>query len=463
MKPKSPESPQRSQIKKQSQKKNSPEGKEKVLPQKAILNPKGGAKGKQQEEEENVEEVIPPPEKVKNLERFIYVTVYNDSEHMIKLKELFEEINQEAFQLKSVKEIYTIGLTEEERDDNEIDYVSGCQLIDKDRRITLIEGITGKAMVKVKEKFPKTQMNSATYKVFADSNVLFNKRIYSKFDLSLKYIKLRDPLNIILTTYDIYGKANKMRDIYNAFLSFGSILKASTMLELSNWNVFPNADSLLLLERKYADILTEEDLTAVHTVKKPKKRIRIDSIERSSVLSVTSQSADLQTKPLAVEPEPEEIEKGRSRLKGSTDSHNLYYEEYLKKHHPKRTWGETMEGNFEYLKTMKRKPPQAHFCQPMPKESYAPNEVVNLYSSMKDNYYEKYLDFMREKYAKDKDHYYTYSQHSLAFSFPLLPKRNYEYLEYLDNKSKWVDKNNFERYQQPKREYIFFPKINNVL
>ena len=233
---------------------------------------KPGGKNKNEPEEE--EPQGPPPEKPLNLERFIYVTNYLDSNFMQTLKLLFEEINQTAFNLKSVKEIYTKGLTEEERDNNEIDYISGFQLIDKNIRITILEGITGKAMKKIKEGLPKTQMNNKNYMIFADSTVLFNKRLYSKFDLSLKYIKLRETLSNILQTFDIYTKANKYRQIYDAFLDFGSILKAQTLREISNAKLFPDAESLLLLERKYADILNDEDMTGIHKEKKKKRRIK---------------------------------------------------------------------------------------------------------------------------------------------------------------------------------------------
>ena len=145
-----------------------------------------GKKGKGKNEPEEEEEPQgPPPEKPYNLERFIYITSYFDSNFMQTLKKLFEEINQSAFQLRSVKEIYTRALTEEERDNNEIDYISGFQIIDKSIRITILEGITGMAIKKVKEALPKNQMNNKNIIIFADSKVLFNKRIYSKFDLSL--------------------------------------------------------------------------------------------------------------------------------------------------------------------------------------------------------------------------------------------------------------------------------------
>ena len=47
-----------------------------------------------EEEEKEVEEI--PKEKPYNLERFIYITDYKDSELIFSLKKLFEEINQKA-------------------------------------------------------------------------------------------------------------------------------------------------------------------------------------------------------------------------------------------------------------------------------------------------------------------------------------------------------------------------------
>lgn len=241
------------------------------------------------------EEIKPPPPKIKNIERFIYVTTYNDIETMKTLKELFESINKEAFNLKSIKEVYTKTLTPEEEEDNNIDYISGFQLLDTNIRITIIEGITGKAMKIVKERLPKLNLNSSSNKVYSDSRILFDTRIYSKFNLCMKFIKLRDSLNNILITFDIYLKAGKYKEIYDAFMNLGSILQSQTLQEIADANLFPPAESMLLLERKYADILNDEDLTGVKIPKKiKKKRLRAESLDRGGSIhntGVTSTSA----------------------------------------------------------------------------------------------------------------------------------------------------------------------------
>ena len=446
-------------------------------------------KGKNKNEPEEEEEPQgPPPEKPLNLERFIYVTNYLDSYFMQNLKQLFEEINQTAFNLKSVKEIYTKGLTEEERDNNEIDYISGFQLIDKNMRITILEGITGKAMKKIKETIPKTQMNNKNYMVFADSGVLFNKRLYSKFDLSLKYIKLRETLSTILQTYDIYTKANKYRQIYDAFLNFGSILKAQTLKEISQANLFPDAESLLLLERKYADILNDEDMTGIHKEKKKKKRIKLDSLTKTSTSGFSGRSSSnkktkrsdslnesglnslMEDKSKKLEEnEKNNLEKIEKKVEEAkrlipVDARNLEYENYLREKKLKRIKSEDIwRRNIEDLCSMKRKPHHNRFCMNTPFASSSHNII--LFGPSRINHYEEITKNMREKYLKDKNHFYTYSLYGLNLNFPMIERdRNEEYLNYMENKKKWhVRDKDFDRYKQPAREKYYFPKINNIL
>ena len=450
-------------------------------------------KGKNKNEPEEEEEPQgPPPEKPLNLERFIYVTTYLDSNFMQTLKQLFEEINQAAFNLKSVKEIYTKGLTDEEKDNNEIDYISGFQLIDKNTRITILEGITGKAMKKIKDTLPKTQMNNKNYMIFADSGVLFNKRIYSKFDLSLKYIKLRETLSTILQTYDIYTKANKYRQIYDAFLNFGSILKAQTLKEISLANLFPDAESLLLLERKYADILNDEDMTGIHKEKKKKKKIKLDSLTKtttsgfsghtSSNKKATKRSDSLnesavntldekeKEKKLLEENEKNNLEKKENEEKEIknkrpfVDARNPEYENFLKEKSLKRIKSEDIwKRNIEDLYTMKKKPHQDRFCRNNPYGTSQYNQI--LFCPARTNHYEEITKNMREKYLKDKNHFYTYSLYGLSLNFPMIERdRNEEYIRYIENKKKWhVKDKDFDRYKQPPREKYYFPKINNIL
>ena len=504
-----------------------------MKPSQSKINEK--SKNNVEEEEENSQNT--EIEREKNLERFIYYTTYNDINFMEKLRTLFEEINQKAFNLQSPKEIYTHGLSEEERDNNEIDYISGFQLIDKESRLTIIEGITGKGMKKIKEAFPKTQMNNKTYMVFSDSNILFNKRLYSIFDLSLKYIKIRMNLSEILTSFDIYLKSNTYKEIYDAFMNLGSILKAETLKDITNENLFPLAESLLLLERKYGDILKEEDLTGKKQEKKVKKRYSITS-KLVSVAKSTNQP--LRTKGTLLTEEAEESLLKKNKLNSSilktennktsninilndinnknpkfkklltrpinsslrkglsvdnkithpfSDAYNRnlntepnenynkrmieigpriiannkLYRSVLKKREEQQflnhNSSDIFKKNIDFLSKMKRKIRGEKLWKPYEGE-YDNFKPINYYA-MRNNHYEEVVNNLREKYLKDKDHFYTYSKLALTLSFPMIDKfRNEEYLNYMDNKSKWIIPNDFDRYKQPPRDKVYFPKID---
>ena len=495
---------------------------------------KGNEKSKSNiEEDEQIES--PDSQREKNLERFIYYTSYNDINFMEKISPLFEEINQKAFNLRSTKEIYTYALSEEERDNNEIDYISGFQIIDNISRFTIIEGISGKAMKKVKETFPKTQMNNKTFMIFADSNILFNKRLYSIFDLSLKYIKIRTNLSEILTTYEIYFKSNKYREIYDAFMNIGSILKAQTLKEIANENLFPIAQSLLLLERKYGDILKEEDLTGKKIEKKVKKRYSISS-QLPTVTKSTNQP--LRTKENLLTERRDELLLKKNLIPSNINIINENIKNQLNKNDNNRKYkkllskpinlslrkglsvddknsqpisdaykryviqtesnenynkrilnigprviannklfrnmlrrrdedfstesSDVFEKNKEFILHMKKKKTPEKLWKPYEGE-YDKSKEVN-YHALRKNHYEELVNKLREKYLKDKKHFYTYSELALTLSFPMIDKfRNEEYLNYVDNKSKWIISNDFDRYKQPPKEKYYFPKKDKEL
>ncbi len=111
---------------------------------------------------------------------------------------------------------------------------------------------------------------------------------------------------------------------------------------------------------------------------------------------------------------------------------------------------------------MLRKKSNENFCRPFEGEYDKKKEI--LFSPCKKNHYEEILSEMRQKYIKDKDHFYTYSGKALTLSFPMIEGfRNEDYLNYINNKSKWLIQKDFDRYKQPEREKIFFPRINKEI
>ena len=529
-------------------------------------------KSKQKEEEEEEDkEVIMPKENPKNIERFIHLTNYSDINSVKTLNQLFQDINSSAFNLTSKNDIISKELTEEEQNNNEIDYISGIQIMDNELRLTIIEGITSKAMIKVKSSFPITQMNDKNHMIFSDCSILFDKRLYSKFNLTVKYIKLRQNLRDILTKFDIYANANKYRNVYDTFMNLGSILRSETMKDISTSNSFPEADKLLELERKYGDILNREDLTGNKEIKKKDharslsnglgiisltesdeknnhfiniknsknniaksmwlmpinkkvkfiledekdkikeennkklnsilKKIKLSNNQKYKSIDLTetnkiylTNKEDKEDENIndknnifksfredqkiindnkyeknmrynTLENEHNFLNEKKINMKFSprVDARNKIFLNILKEREKKKLNPiEIFNKNQQYLNKMIRKKSSGRFCRPFEGENNQNKEIY--FNAVRKNYYQDLVNKMMEKYKKDKDHYYTYSEKALTLSFPMIEGfRNEEYLDYLDNKSKWISNNDFDRYKQPEREKIYFPRINKEI
>ena len=146
------------------------------------------------------------------------------------------------------------------------------------------------------------------------------------------------------------------------------------------------------------------------------------------------------------------------------DARNPEYENFLKEKSLKRIKSEDIwKRNIEDLYTMKKKPHQDRFCRNNPYGTSQYNQI--LFCPARTNHYEEITKNMREKYLKDKNHFYTYSLYGLSLNFPMIERdRNEEYIRYIENKKKWYVKDkDFDRYKQPPREKYYFPKINNIL
>ena len=349
-------------------------------------------KGKEKEKEKTIEEEnenenkIPIPQP-KNIERYIYISTYLDVELMSNLKLIFEEINQKAFNFASPREIYTYNLTQEEQNNNSLDYISGFQVTDGNLRLSIIEGITGKGMQRVKEILPK--------------------------------IKLRNNLNKYLQTYTIYENAHRSREIYDCFQNIASILRVETFEEVSWYKLFPSVEGLLLLERKHADMLKHQDITGLYKEIKKVKKINLNNLmseKTNSYNTITNNNNSSETEiknnnnnsnnniknelklkkihlsksqgniyicPMTNKYRLEEKKKAEEYflsyqeklknihkliLKPKTNSKNELYEKFLKEKKNKRlgiSKSQMWENNFEYIEKLKREiPPVKRFWQP---------------------------------------------------------------------------------------------------
>jgi len=258
--------------------------------------------------------------------------------------------------------------------------------------------------------------------------------------------------------------------------------------------------SLLLLERKYADILNDEDLTGVKIEKKKKKRKNRESIDLKGTISLTNNSNNIKTldtqsnmsrsldetmnnksnqsktntKPnlrynnkVDLHSSSDNIKlkdevKVKTNLKQKTDSKNVKYINQLNLRSSLPAINPHKK-NLDLIEKLNLKADTGKFYTREINKDFPQNEEVYLYSSQRKSYFGDYMEKLRQKFEKDKDHYYTYSSKYLTLSFPYNKNTNVEYEKYIENKKKWLVEGGFNRYIPKTKEYVYIPKKNNEL
>ena len=102
--------------------------------------------------------------------------------------------------------------------------------------------------------------------------VRFKNRLYIDFNVSIKKIRLRDPLTKIMGAPDVYLRSKVPEDMYDTLQKFAEIRKLDRASLVRDFNLYPLTTNLLTLERKYGDSLNYEDLYGFK--QRRKKRVK---------------------------------------------------------------------------------------------------------------------------------------------------------------------------------------------
>ena len=98
------------------------------------------------------------------------------------------QINLEAFKQTNPLFVSTKALTEEEKNNNDLDIITGFEFIDNEFRTYIIEGLSEKGMKKLEELYPRLEPNSDKIKIMKNPDIRFKERIYSHFNIDLKRV-----------------------------------------------------------------------------------------------------------------------------------------------------------------------------------------------------------------------------------------------------------------------------------
>ena len=120
----------------------------------------------------------------------------------------------------------------------------------------------------------KASVNTKSFKILKNSNLSFTKRLYNDFNIELKRIRFRPSLTQILLDPSIYIPSKVSQEICKNLNIVSDLKKLCDDLKtVDAMNLWPIADILIQIERKFSDSLSYLD---IHGIDEPPKRKKIE-------------------------------------------------------------------------------------------------------------------------------------------------------------------------------------------
>lgn len=248
---------------------------------------------------------------------------------MAKIHRTIEEINLEGLDIpdKNVRMLNTKEFSEEERENRLLDFVGGFELMDNEIRMLVVEGVGGKgrSMNKFYRANERQKPNSRRFKLLYNPQVKFKNRLYLDFNVSIKKIKLRNSLTDIMSHPDVFLRSKVPEEIYDTLQKLAEMRKFDRIKYLRDYDLFPETNRLLSLERKYGDSLTYEDIWG-----EPERSKRQKKLEEEDARRKAQEEEERQQRELAMSKTQMKKSKYETKVKGATECYNPDYEETLK-------------------------------------------------------------------------------------------------------------------------------------
>lgn len=187
----------------------------------------------------------------------------------------------------------TKEFTEEEKNNRALDFMGGFCLMDHETRMYIFEGIGGenRGVEMFYNDNMRTRPNDRKYTLLYNPDVRFKNRLYTEFNCSIKKIKLRENLRALMGAPDVFIRSKVPEEMYDILQKFAEIRKLTRLSLVRDFNLFPNLETLLTLERKYGDSLNYEDMHG----KPGKQRKKIAVGAENNTMSMASE----QSKPIS--------------------------------------------------------------------------------------------------------------------------------------------------------------------
>ncbi|KAF1328476.1 hypothetical protein FI667_g6738, partial [Globisporangium splendens] len=372
--------------------------------------------------------------------RMVLVIPYKDTRTLDQVASVMAEVNLRALGPDVPLRSYQMTADETRAcESGNLDIITGAQIIDTQCRTIFLEGLAHKSMRRVYAQIPRraaTNGTDAFYRMCANEQLMFPRRLYTTFAIDLKRIKLRYPLLQLLHAPELYMRTKVSEACFNALTRLADVRQAVRLDEIAHLELFPTASMLLEVESKYGESITLEDIHGSSYGSR--------SSNAPDALEVDKES-NLGCSPVSNDTTSTNASKSRhtKTWKAPTDSTNEQFEAYRKSRQ-----------TTNFIETRKKESASVHAAYVEKKQlvdaqwnEQSAKAPVYMYSGQKLR--DALQDEMRRQLAKDHHATYTYSRdfQSLAVSLVDMDASQQQRRE---DRSKWTTKRGFV-YPPPRR------------
>jgi len=208
----------------------------------------------------------------------IIIVPYKAPQSVQGIQNIFTHLNCLGLGVENEQYLSTKELTSEEKANRRLDFLGGFEIMDKEFRIFVIEGIGGQgnAMDTFYKTNERERPNDKKFKLLYNPLVKFKDRKYLDFDGTIKKIKLQGSLSSIISNPEVFLRHKVPEDMFEILTKLAELRQLERLHLVRDFNLFPDTANLLTLERKYGDLLNYEDLLGVR--QKRKRKIKVAAI-----------------------------------------------------------------------------------------------------------------------------------------------------------------------------------------
>ncbi|XP_029456669.1 uncharacterized protein KIAA1257 homolog isoform X2 [Rhinatrema bivittatum] len=199
--------------------------------------------------------------------RIIFIFMYNNSSLLHDLMNEVTEINANAFRLDSYPiyliqgVISAIKLEDEQKENSDLDIITGFHIMDGQIHLFVLEGLKDKAVKRIWEKL-STWIEDQNVKILYNSELSFHQRMYKDLDAVLYHVFLHEPLSCIMKQPLLYVRDMVPHACFQALSRLDFICSAKKIKDVIQGDLLPSAEMITLLSKEFGIPWTIETLFA---------------------------------------------------------------------------------------------------------------------------------------------------------------------------------------------------------